>query len=135
MTKKDYCDYRGWVVPIEEDVSEMVVLVEYPVDEKSEPNHENHKGYISMSPLHVFEKAYRKEQPNIVFFKKNLADPQQIVVDEQEELYVKVNALDCFIHTNPLFEKVDPEEQELLRQQLIVMKAYKTILIERILKF
>ena len=60
MTKKEYCDYRGWEVPADEDPNEEIYLVEYSVDPKSKPNHPNHKGYISMSPKHVFDKAYRK---------------------------------------------------------------------------
>ncbi len=60
MTKKEYCEYRDLDVPENEDPNEEVYLVEYPEDENSKPNHPNHKGYISMSPKHVFDKAYRK---------------------------------------------------------------------------
>jgi len=60
MTRKEYCDYRGWEVPADEDPNEELYLVEYPVDPESKPNHSDHKGYISMSPKHVFDKAYRK---------------------------------------------------------------------------
>lgn len=59
-TKKEYCDYRGWAVPQNEDPDEEIYLVEYEVDPKSTPNHPNHAGYISMSPKHVFDTAYRK---------------------------------------------------------------------------
>jgi len=60
MTKKEYCNYRGWDIPEDEDPNEKVYLIEYPEDPKSERNHSNHKGYISMSPKHVFDKAYRE---------------------------------------------------------------------------
>lgn len=60
MTKEEYCDYRGWLVPGDEDPNEEVYLVEYEADENSKPNHPEHAGYISMSPKHVFEKAYRE---------------------------------------------------------------------------
>jgi len=60
MTKVMYCDYRGWNVPEGEDPDEEVYLVEYEEDSNSKPNHNDHKGYISMSPKHVFDKAYRK---------------------------------------------------------------------------
>ena len=58
MTKQEYCDYRGWAVPNDEDPNEEVMLVEYPIDPLSKPNHKDHKGYISMSPKFVFDKAY-----------------------------------------------------------------------------
>ena len=32
MTRKEYCDYRGWEVPADEDPNEELYLVEYPVD-------------------------------------------------------------------------------------------------------
>lgn len=59
MTKKEYWEYRGGVVPSNEDPNEEVYLIEYPEDSDSKPNHPNHKGYISMSPKSVFDKAYR----------------------------------------------------------------------------
>ena len=59
MTKKEYCDYRGWAVPEGENPDEPVYLIEYEADPKSKPNHIDHKGYISMSPKHVFDKAYK----------------------------------------------------------------------------
>ncbi len=59
-TKAEYCEYRGWEVPANEDPEEEIYLVEYEVDPKSTPNHANHAGYISMSPKHVFDNAYRR---------------------------------------------------------------------------
>ena len=58
MTKSDYCKYRGWELPKGEDPNEMVRLVEYAPNPSSTPNHENHKGYVSMSPQHVFDDSY-----------------------------------------------------------------------------
>lgn len=63
-TKREYYDYRGWNVPEDEDPNEEVYLVEYEVDPKSKPNHDSHRGYISMSPKHVFEKAYNLIEDN-----------------------------------------------------------------------
>lgn len=57
MSRKEYCEYRGWKLPEDEDGNDRVYLVEYEPDGKS--NHPNHEGYISMSPKNVFEKAYR----------------------------------------------------------------------------
>jgi len=58
MTKKEYCEIRGWVVPANEDSNEMVVLVEYPLEPGKIANVPGYDGYVSMSPLSVFEKAY-----------------------------------------------------------------------------
>ena len=60
MSLKDYNDYRGWDMPKDEDGDKLVYLVEYAVDKNSTPNHPNHEGYISMSPKHVFDEAYRR---------------------------------------------------------------------------
>lgn len=59
MTRGAYNEYRGWEMPANEDASEMVYLVEYAPDPLSPPNHPDHAGYISMSPKHVFEEAYK----------------------------------------------------------------------------
>ena len=60
MTRKEYNDYRGWELPSDENPNELVYLVEYAKDPNSKQNHSNHEGYISMSPKHVFDKAYRE---------------------------------------------------------------------------
>jgi hypothetical protein len=59
MTKQVYCDMRGWNVPADEDPNEEVYLVEYEATEGTKPNLNPYKGYVSMSPKDVFEKAYR----------------------------------------------------------------------------
>ena len=59
MTRKEYCEYRGWEMPVGEDPNEEVYLVEYEPTSDNNTNHPDHKGYISMSPKDVFEAAYR----------------------------------------------------------------------------
>lgn len=59
MTKEEYCDYREWQVPENEDPAEQGYFVEYM--DGSKPNHPNHVGYVSWSPACVFKDAY---QPN-----------------------------------------------------------------------
>lgn len=59
-TKKEYCEYRGWNLPDDEDPNEEIMLVEYEVDPESKINHENHDGYVTMSPQYVFDKAYNR---------------------------------------------------------------------------
>ena len=47
MTKKEYCDYRGWAVPEGENPDEPVYLIEYEADPKSKPNHIDHSQHSS----------------------------------------------------------------------------------------
>lgn len=56
MIKEEYCDYRGWKVPEDEDPSEQGYFLEYM--DGGKPNHPDHIGYISWSPTDVFEQAY-----------------------------------------------------------------------------
>lgn len=58
MTRQEYNDYRGWELPSGENGGDEGRLVEYL--DGGEPNHPNHKGYISWSPLEVFKNAYRE---------------------------------------------------------------------------
>ena len=57
MTKEEYCDYRGWKVPENEDPGESGYFVEYMDGGKS--NHPDHIGYVSWSPKDVFDKSYK----------------------------------------------------------------------------
>lgn len=56
MTRKEYNDLRGWVVPADENPNDDGYLVEYA---DSKPNHADFKGYISWSPKEEFEKSYK----------------------------------------------------------------------------
>ena len=58
MSRAEYCDYRGWEIPKNEDPDEQVYLVEYTDGGKA--NDERHSGYITMSPKEVFDNAYRQ---------------------------------------------------------------------------
>ncbi len=57
MTRAEYNAYRGWDLPANENGADEGMLVEY-VD-GGQANHPAHKGYISWSPLDVFQRAYR----------------------------------------------------------------------------
>lgn len=116
-TKKEYCDYRGWDVPENEDPNEEIYLVEYPVDPKSKPNHPDHAGYISMSPKHVFDKAYK---PADTYMDR--------LIIERSELTEKINKLD-----DALNKGLPPKEAlEILRKQLKAMEVYRDILDQRL---
>ncbi len=60
---------------------------------------------------------------------------QQRVVDEKTELDKKAKALSEFIGNNPIFETLDPAEQERLKEQNDVMWQYSEILGARIAAF
>lgn len=60
---------------------------------------------------------------------------QQRVVDEKAELDKKAYALSQFIGANEIFLKLDPAEQDRLREQCEVMWQYSEILGARIAAF
>lgn len=65
MSRADYNDYRGWEPPEDERGEDEGMLVEY-VDGGAS-NHPNHVGYISWSPLDVFNKSYRNIEKGMTF--------------------------------------------------------------------
>lgn len=65
MTRAEYCAYRGWELPGDEDGEDEGMLVEY--ENGGEPNDSRHKGYISWSPLTVFEKTYTDTSQGMSF--------------------------------------------------------------------
>ncbi len=66
---------------------------------------------------------------------KQLAPHQQRVVDEKTELDKKAHALSQFIGHSPIFETIDAEEQERLKEQNDIMWQYSEILGKRIAAF
>lgn len=60
---------------------------------------------------------------------------QQRVIDEKAELDKKAHALSDFIGNNPIFDTLDPAEQERLKEQNDVMWKYSEILGARIAAF
>ena len=136
MSRKEYCDYRGWELPKDENGEDRVYLVEYEPDVNSKSNHPNHEGYISMSPKAVFEKAYTpiKVLEDIQDFEP-LQLYQKAVIYEAVELDKKIKKLDSFIESNPIFKTLDEAEQNRLIQQVRGMEYYFSILVERINNF
>jgi septum formation inhibitor MinC len=65
----------------------------------------------------------------------SLLPHQQRVVDEKNELGERAKKLSDFIGNNPLFEKIDPEEQERMKVQNDIMWQYFEILEQRIAAF
>ena len=94
-------------------------------------------GYTSWSPKDVFEKSYRNIKHFDYSLEEKCSEEYQIrVCEETKELQNKINKLDFFI-TNPAatFATLSKEEQIRLRQQLLAMQYYLTILVERINNF
>jgi hypothetical protein len=61
MTRKEYNDFRGWVLPENEAgvVDDAGYMVEYEPHPTVKPNVDGYAGYISWSPKHVFNDAYK----------------------------------------------------------------------------
>ena len=117
MSRSAYCKYRGWDLPADEDGNEMVYLVEYEVDPSSKPNHPDHEGYISMSPKHVFDKAYRKAG--------NYMDR---LIIEKHDLLEKTKKLREALQN----KKVPQDQEDILTAQLGAMITYGALLDMRI---
>lgn len=57
MTRGDWCAFRGWDVPADENPADHGFMVEYTDGGKA--NVPGHEGYVSWSPKDVFEAAYQ----------------------------------------------------------------------------
>lgn len=60
---------------------------------------------------------------------------QQRVIDEKADLDERAKKLSDFIGNNPMFETLDPEEQERMKVQNDLMWQYSEVLGERIAAF
>ena len=64
-----------------------------------------------------------------------MEDHEQRVIDEKDALDKKAKALSEFIGNNPIFETIDADEQERLKEQNDIMWQYSEILRLRIAAF
>jgi hypothetical protein len=60
---------------------------------------------------------------------------EQRVVEERRELSEKLTSLCAFICASPVFEKMDPEDRRLMREQCDAMINYRDALDARIARF
>lgn len=127
MTRGAYNQYRGWETPEDENPKDEGYFVEY--QDGGKPNCPRHVGYISWSPKDVFERSYKALPVS------TLPPHQQRVLDEKQELDVRITKLDEFIERGPVFAQVPGDEQARLKRQLDVMHELSSILGERIAKF
>ena len=131
MTRAEWCKYRGWELPADENGDDEGYLVEYLDGGVS--NHPNHKGYISWSPKEVFDKAYYKEAV-LKLITKELAPHQERVIAEEKALDDNCSKLNAFT-TTEIFKNLPQEEQNRLKAQYVAMTAYLWILRDRINNF
>ena len=61
-----------------------------------------------------------------------MEDWQKRLIDEEEELAVRIRNLTVFIENPTLFRSLDPSDQALLFAQRAHMKDYQSILVQRI---
>ena len=127
MTRGAYNQYRGWETPADENPKDEGYLVEYLDGGKA--NDLRHANYISWSPQDVFDRSY-KELPV-----STLPPHQQRVLDEKQELDMRITKLDEFIERNPLFNGLSASERGRLKRQLDVQRELSVILAERIDNF
>ena len=121
MNKAEYCAYRDWTVPADEDPNEEGFLVEYL--DGGKPNDSRHEGYISWSPKDVFEKAYKEEQEETFLDR---------LIKEEEQLGEKITGLNKGLHSSGFAEKVGDYQFRLLCLQHSTMIAYRQVLVMRI---
>lgn len=112
MNRKEYNDFRGWILPDDEDGDDEGYLVEYPDGGKA--NTSKYEGYISWSPKEVFEKSYRENDT-----------AKQRVRIEFDEIETGHNKLAAYIEKNGVN---DP----LLLKQRDIMNTYVGILEQRL---
>lgn len=118
MNRKEYNDYRGWELPEDENGEDEGMLVEYINGGKS--NHPNHEGYISWSPIDVFEKAYKKAE---TFSDRLLIETQNLAEN--------LNKLNAFMPTQGFID-LDRTNKDLLYEQQRAMSVYLQILSKRL---
>lgn len=132
MNRLEYNKYRGWELPSDENGEDGGFLVEY-ID-GGQSNHPDHKGYISWSPIDVFGKSYSKLSTYFITGIE-LLPHQERVVNELKELEVKVEALKTFIDTEFFELNINLDEQLRMKNQLMAMTCYLSILYDRVNNF
>lgn len=121
MTRQEYNDYRGWLLPVDEDGTDAGYLVEYL--HGGRPNHIDHVGYISWSPAEVFEQAY-----------SDISTPKARVIVERNELNVRFMALkELLLNERPHF--ISPAQWDNMIHQHAHMRSYLATLEQRIYLF
>lgn len=123
MNRLDYNVYRGWQLSEDEDGADEGYLVEYT--DGGNPNHPDHKGYISWSPKEQFDNGYTEQLEST---------PYNRLIKEAEELKEKTIKLNDFMKKGrPAF--ISSHDWGLMIDQQLCMQKYLIILDERIAIF
>lgn len=118
MTRLAYNDFRGWVVPSDENPSDDGYLVEY-VD-SGPANTDTYESYVSWSPKDVFEKSYLPS-----------SHPLDRMAIENMQLIERLKPLDELLK-KPKPDRISTKQWALLHEQQKHMTAYFNTLDERI---
>lgn len=119
MTRGEYNDYRGWPLPENENPKDEGYIVEYL--DGGKPNDARHEGYISWSPVDVFNNAYK---PADTFLDR--------LKVEQVEVQTRLDGLTktLNVETKPSF--ISDEQWVLMSRQQFHMRMYAQIIGQRI---
>jgi hypothetical protein len=126
-TRVEYCAYRGWEVPSDENPADAGYMVEYEPDGK--PNITGHDGYVSWSPADVFERTYHEvpEAPPVPM----ADDWKGRLTIETTELRTRLNKLNGFIGSAE-YDNLPLPDRDLLDAQSRYMTKYHDVLVRRI---
>ena len=124
MNLGSYNNYRGWVIPEDEDPEREGYLVKYPDD------------YVSWSPKEVFEESYVITENNklaITAKGMNSKDFKDRFKAEYKQLTIRAEGLSNMLDKmkNKTLEFTPKCSYEILNRKLEYMKDYKGVLEER----
>ena len=124
MNLGDYNNYRGWVIPEDEDPEREGYLVKYTDD------------YVSWSPKEVFEESYVITENNklaITAKGMNSKDFKDRFKAEYKQLTIRAEGLSNMLDKmkNRTLDFTPKCSYEILNRQLEYMKDYKGVLEER----
>jgi len=119
MTRREYNDYRGWELPSDENPNDEGYLVEYLNGGK--PNDARHEGYISWSPVDVFNNAYKPADTFLDRLKL-----------EQVEVQTRLDGLTKTLDVERKPDFISEDQWILMTRQQFHMRMYAQIIGQRI---
>lgn len=129
MTRAEYNQERGWMVPADENPGDEGYLVEYL--DGGKPNHPGYTGYVSWSPKAQFDNAYIL----VGEVQASCLAPHEVrVLAEQAELTDRIKKLNAFVGSEK-YRALDAEDRDLLSEQLYWMQGYSHVLAKRVARF
>ena len=117
--RREYNDYRGWELPSDENPNDEGYLVEYLNGGK--PNDARHEGYISWSPVDVFNNAYKPADTFLDRLKL-----------EQVEVQTRLDGLTKTLDVERKPDFISEDQWILMTRQQFHMRMYAQIIGQRI---